>query len=48
LIQKYPGIDNSTAEKNDKMCSVMFCEFEDPNQEDADLGMEAVSLVCGH
>ena len=48
LIKKYPEIDDSIAAKNNNMCMVMYCEFEDPSDPDADPDMAPVSLCCGH
>ena len=49
LKKKYPDIDDSTAAKNNNMCQVMYCEFEDPAKDpNADPDMAAVSLICGH
>ena len=48
LIQKHPEINDSTKEKNNNMCMVMYCDFEDPSDPDADPDMAPVSLSCGH
>ena len=43
LKNKYPEIDDTTAEKNDNTCQVCFCEFDDNDE-----GSRPEQLACGH
>ena len=43
LNQKYPEIDDSTAENNKGICNICYCDFDQKDEQ-----MKADSLSCGH
>lgn len=43
LIEKYKDIDDSRADKNGGLCTVMYCDLDPADEE-----MRPIALTCGH